>query len=179
MGRKPDRVVQVFVVAKFPELRRAAYLMCGDWKLAEDLVRMTLAKLVAGRRRHPRYLDRLARRALMNAFRSGWRGAFRRRERVFSALGETIGDGPPERRHGDPIVKVSVLAALHGLPPRQRAVMVLHYWQHLTEQETAKTLKISLRAVRAYSAAGIAALRTVVGDLLPQLTDAVPAGRRR
>jgi RNA polymerase sigma factor (sigma-70 family) len=179
MGRQPDKVVQVFVVARFPELRRAAYLMCGDWKLAEDLVRMTLAKIVAGRRRHPRYLDPLARRCLMNAFRSDWRGAFRRRERVFSALGEAIGDGPPERRHGDPIIKVSVLAALHGLPPRQRAVIVLHHWENLTERETAKTLKISRRSVRAHSAAGVGALRAVVGDLLPEFPRAAPAGGRR
>jgi DNA-directed RNA polymerase specialized sigma24 family protein len=179
MGRTQDRLLHDFVVGRFPELRRAAYLMCGDWKLSEDLVRMTLAKIVAGRRRHARSLDALSRRALMNAFRSDWRGAFRRRERVFSALGETIGGEPAERRHGDPIVKVSVLAALHGLPPQRRAVMVLHHWENLSHQETAKTLKISTRAVRAHSAAGVAVLRSVVGDRVPEFAEAASAGGTR
>jgi RNA polymerase sigma factor (sigma-70 family) len=183
MGRKQDQVMHDFVVGRFVELRRAAYLMCGDWQLAEDLVRVTMARIAAGRRRRPRNLDALARRRLMNAFRTGWRGSFRRRERLFSAIGTPSPDTPGERLEGghDPVVKASVLAALHQLPPRRRAVVVLHHWENLSLQETAATLQISPRAVRAHSAAGVAALRSVVGDLLPEpaAAVAVPAGGSR
>jgi DNA-directed RNA polymerase specialized sigma24 family protein len=179
MGRDHDQLMHDFVVARFPELRRAAYLMGGDWRLADDLARGTLASIVAGRRRTARNLDPLARRRLMQAFRTGWRGIFRRREHLF-ALADTGADD--DRRHDggiDPLTKVSVLAALHQLPPRRRAVVVLHHWERLSVQETANTLKISPRAVRAHSEAGLAALRAVAGDRLSEPADAVPAGGGR
>jgi DNA-directed RNA polymerase specialized sigma24 family protein len=187
MGRKHDRVLHNFVVARFPEMRRAAYLMCGDWRFAEDLARAVLASIVAGRRRRPSKLDALARRRLMNAFRSRWRTSMRRRERLFIAgdggdtgrvrdaagyaagfaAGDTVGDRLAHPPGGDPLVKISVLATLHQLPPKRRAVMVLHHWEQLSVKETAATLGMSEKAVEAHSAQGAAALHTAVAGLVP------------
>jgi DNA-directed RNA polymerase specialized sigma24 family protein len=176
MGQKQDELMHSFVVDRYPEMRRAAYLMCGDWQLSEKLVKATLAKIVAGRRRRAHNLDPLARRRLMSAFRTGWRGPFRRREHLFHSLADSP-DAPPRRSGGlDPLVKVSVLAALHQLPPRRRAVVVLHHWERLTLRETARTLKITVRAARAHSVAGLAVLRAVAGDLLGEPADPADSG---
>jgi DNA-directed RNA polymerase specialized sigma24 family protein len=175
MGRKQDELMHNFVVGRYPEMRRAAYLMCGDWQRSETLAKATLAKIVAGRRRRAHNLDPLARRELMNAFRTGWRGPFRRREHLFHSLADPADDARRGRSGRlDPFVKVSLLAALHQLPPRRRAVVVLHHWERLTLQETARTLKMSLRAVRAHSDAGLAALRAVARDLLRDPAAAAP-----
>ena len=181
MGWDHDRLMHDFVVGRYPELRRAAYLMCGDWKHADDLVRRTMAKMVAGRRRRARHLDPLSRRAVMNAFRGGWRTWFRRRVHLFHAVGDTGGQGAPGRPDGglDPVVRVAVLAALHQLPPRRRAVVVLHHWENLSLQETAATLGMSARAVSAHSEAGTAVLRAAVGGLLAERPGAVPTGGAR
>jgi DNA-directed RNA polymerase specialized sigma24 family protein len=198
MGRKQDRVLHDFVVGRFPEMRRAAYLMCGDWRFAEDLARAVLAKIVAGRRRRPRKLDALARRRLMHAFRSRWRTSMRRRERLFIAgdpgdaagrvrdaagyaagyaAGDTVGDRLAHPSGGDPLVKISVLAALHQLPPKRRAVMVLHHWEHLSLKETAATLGMSVKVVEAHSTQGTAALRAAVAGLVPGTGDSAAETR--
>lgn len=205
MGRKHDRVLHNFVVARFPEMRRAAYLMCGDWRFAEDLARSVLASVVAGRRRRPSKLDGLARRRLMHAFRSRWRTSMRRRERLFIAgdpgdpagrtrdaagyaagyaAGDTVGDRLAHPAGGDPLVKISVLATLHQLPPKRRAVMVLHHWERLSVKETAAILGMSEKAVEAHSAQGTAALNAAVAGVGSATARApravtVPAGGER
>jgi DNA-directed RNA polymerase specialized sigma24 family protein len=141
----------------------------------------------------------------MDAFRSRWRTSMRRRERLFIAgdpgdsagrvrdaagyaagyaEGDTVGDRLAHPTGGDPLVKISVLATLHQLPPKRRAVMVLHHWEHLSVKETAATLGMSVKAVEAHSAQGTATLRAAVAGLASVATDAdravaVPAGGDR
>jgi RNA polymerase sigma factor (sigma-70 family) len=168
MGREHDQVLHNFAVSAFVGLRRSAYLMCGDWELAEDVVHSTLAEvLVAGRRGRIDDLDACARRIMMNAF-GDWRRTFRRRERLFSAA-----DGQPGAER-NPALKISVLAALRQLPPKRRAVIVLRYWDDLGVPETADILGISAAAVKGHSLHGLTALRPVFGELLPELADAAP-----
>jgi RNA polymerase sigma factor (sigma-70 family) len=166
MGREHDQVLQEYVATRFAGLRRSVYLMCGDWQFAEELVRATLARLVVSWRHGDIHdLDAHARRAMMKAFRRDWRRGFRRRERVFSAIADSVPDQtPPEK---DPVVKISVLAALHQLPPRRRAVVIMHRWDGLSVQQTADALGIRPGAVRAHDARGLTSLRAALGDLLP------------
>jgi RNA polymerase sigma factor (sigma-70 family) len=173
MSREHDQVLQEYVATRFAGLRRSAYLMCGDWQFAEELVRATLAKLVVSWRHGDIHdLDAHAHRAVMKAFRRDWRRGLRRRERVFSAIADPVSDqAPPEK---DPVVKISVLAALHQLPPKRRAVVIMHRWEDLSVQQTADALGISPRAVKAHDTRGLTFLRAALGDLLPD-PDGEPA----
>lgn len=166
MSREHDQVLQEYVATRFAGLRRSAYLMCGDWQFAEQLVRATLAKLVVSWRHGDiNDLDAHARRTIMKAFRRGWRRGLRRRERVFSAIADPLLDQtPPEK---DPVAKISVLAALHQLPPRRRAVVIMHRWEGLSVQQTADALGISPKAVKAHDTRGLTYLRATLSDLLP------------
>lgn len=163
MRRVDDQVVQDFVARRFGELRRTAYLMCGDWDLAETAAETALAKVVAaGGRGSAGDLDGMARRALMDAFHHDRRRS--RRERIFTApAGHHAGPGAVD----DPAVTIPVLAALRQLPPKRQAVVVLSCWQKLGARETADALGISVRATRGHARRGIAALRDRLRDLVP------------
>ncbi|MEU5870756.1 sigma factor [Glycomyces sp. NPDC047369] len=105
-------------------LRRQAYLLCGDWYQADDLVQVALVKLFAAWKRvDPGSVAAYARRIVINVFISHHRLAWVRRER---ASGET-----PTRRIEAPQLSVDarldVIEALAVLPPRQRATVVLRF----------------------------------------------------
>ena len=163
MRRVDDQAVQDFVARRFGELRRTAYLMCGDWGRAEEAAETALAKVVAGGA-HGRaeHLDELARRALMDAFHHDRRRS--RRERIFTA---SAGHDARFGAVDDPEVTIPVLAALRQLPPKRQAVVVLSCWQKLGARETAGALGISVRATRGHARQGIAALRERLRDLVP------------
>ena len=138
--RSDDDGLRHFVADRFPRLRRSAFLMCGDWTVADEQARSTLARLVADSGvADP---DEYAWWDLMQAFRH--RPA--RRERVFAdAGGET-----PER--------VLLLEALHRLAPTCRAVLVLRHVEGFGPDEVADVLGIAADRVAAYEAAGLRAL---------------------
>jgi DNA-directed RNA polymerase specialized sigma24 family protein len=136
-----------FVADRFPRLRRSAFLMCGDWAVADEHARATLARLVADSRRGVEDPDAYVWWDLMRAFqhRPG------RRERVFAdAEGES-----PER--------VLLLDALHRLAPMCRAVLVMRHLEGFQPDEVADVLGIAAERVAAYEAAGLRALRDLVG----------------
>lgn len=146
MRTDDDEALQSFVVTRYPRLRRSAFLMCGDWPVAEELTQATLARLVsAGGRGDLTDLDAYAWADLMHALqhRPG------RREHVFVAAPDSAG--------GDPDI-VLLLDALHRLTPRCRAVLVLRHWDGLAIAETADVLELSDERVQAYEAAGLGAL---------------------
>lgn len=170
MRRVDDQVVQDFVARRFGELRRTAYLMCGDWDLAETAAETALAKVVAtGGRGSVEHLDMVARRALMAAFHHDRRKA--RRERIYTApAGHHAGPGAVD----DPAVTIPVLAALRQLPPKRQAVVVLSCWQKLGARETADALGISIRAAKGHAQRGITALHDRLRDLMPGPAGPVP-----
>jgi DNA-directed RNA polymerase specialized sigma24 family protein len=146
MRTDDDEALLSFVATRYPRLRRSAFLMCGDWSVAEQLTQATLARLVsAGRPGDLTDLDAYARADLMHALqhRPG------RREHVFVAA--------PDSGGGDPDT-VLLLDALHRLSPRCRAVLVLRYWDGLAIEETADLLELSDERVQAYEAAGLGAI---------------------
>lgn len=138
--RSDDDGLRHFVADRFPRLRRSAFLMCGDWTVADEQARSTLARLVADSGvADP---DEYAWWDLMQAFRH----RPGRRERVFAdAGGET-----PER--------VLLLEALHRLAPTCRAVLVLRHVEGFGPDEVADVLGIAADRVAAYEAAGLRAL---------------------
>ena len=164
-----------YVLERYILLRRAAFLMCGDWGLADELARTTIARLLADPDiPEP---DLWAYADLMAAFKKP-RG---RREHVFvapeqparadasadaSASGISGGGrlqlaaapaqvaAPPV---GASVHTVLVLDALHGLAPRCRAVLVLRHFCGLAIDETADALDLDDSRVLAFEAAGLGA----------------------
>ncbi|MEU4806702.1 SigE family RNA polymerase sigma factor [Actinosynnema sp. NPDC023587] len=153
-----DREFGEFVDARALVLRRTAYLLCGDWHRAEDLVQTALTKLYVAwpRVRRDGSVDAYARKILVRAAVDDSRRGFRRRETVVESLPETSvpGDAPAD---------FDVRAALAALPPGQRAVVVLRYWEDLGVAETARLLGRTEGTVKSQAAKGLAALRRLLG----------------
>lgn len=153
MRREVDAEFVELVRARQHRLLRAAWLVCGDTGLAEDAVRRALAD-VAGRWERVRGEDpELAVR------RSVYReaiAALRRRQRESPVVaGGLATSGLP---HAD------LLMALDTLTPRQRAILVLRFFDDRSEPETADILGLSSGTVRAQARAATQALRRVLPE---------------
>jgi RNA polymerase sigma-70 factor (sigma-E family) len=150
-----DRDFGEYVDARALVMRRTAYLLCGDWYRAEDLVQTALAKMYAVWPRIQKIgsLDAYARKVLVRTAIDESRLAFRRRETAVSSVPDWSGED------ADVADKVDVRAALAMLPPRQRAVVVLRYWEDLSIEETAQLLGCGTGTVKSQAAKGLAALR--------------------
>ncbi|MFG1669518.1 SigE family RNA polymerase sigma factor [Streptomyces sp. Y7] len=151
--------LHAFVEGRRTALFRSAYLLCGNPDEAEDLVQTTLVKVVLGARRHARLdnLDAYARKTLVNTFIAA-RRRFWRREQVYGELPDV-----PERAV-DSDTGVMVRAALAQLAPKQRAVLVLRYWEDLSVSDTAELLGMRESTVKSHTARGLAALRAAVRE---------------
>ena len=154
-----DSEFSEYVDARALVLRRTAYLLCGDWHRAEDLVQTALTKLYVA---WPRLIrgggvDSYARKVLVNACVDESRRAYRRREK-------TVGTMPEPRDAGTrPDDRVDVLSALDKLPPGQRSVVVLRYWEDQSVAETARLLGRTEGTVKSQASKGLATLRTLLG----------------
>lgn len=143
-----------FVSGRGPALQRTAYLLTGDWGLAEDLLQTALAKsYLAWRRIRHEDPEGYVRKVLANTHASGlrrkWRG-----EAATSELPEGKYDGM-----ADVDENVTLAAALRRLPPRQRAVIVLRFHEDLTEAATAAVLGCSVGTVKSQTSKALATLR--------------------
>lgn len=146
-----------YVAARLDPLPRTAYLLCGDWHTADDLVSTALVKLLRHWRRvsmmaNPdAYVRRTLLRAWLDERRRPWR-----REHAWEALPER----PTDRVGPDGVAdRLAILALLAELPPRRRAVLVLRYFCDLSVEETARELGCSTGTVKSQSARAIDALR--------------------
>ena len=165
MSAEVDEELHAFVSGRYVHLRRTAYLLCGDWHRAEDVVQTALARVVeAARRRRIDNLDAYSRTALTRVFLDDSRRLWRRRERP---PGE---GGDPAAISTDPDTAMAVLAALRKLPPRQRATVVLRHWEDRSIEETATALGTSIPTVKSQTAKALASLRESLADLNPVLT---------
>lgn len=150
-----DRDFGEYVAANAAALRRTAYLLCADWHRAEDLVQTTLAKIyVAWPRVHRSgEINAYVRKTLVRTMIDESRSAFRRRERV---VGELPDHAAREAGVED---RLAVQAALAQLPPRQRAVLVLRFWEDLSVDATAAALGCAAGTVKSQTAKALANLR--------------------
>ncbi|HEU5470293.1 MAG TPA: SigE family RNA polymerase sigma factor [Actinophytocola sp.] len=151
-----DTEFVAYFASRADAMRGTAYLLCGDWHRAEDLTQAAFVKLYLAWRRISRHdaLDAYTRRILVHTFISDGRRGWFRREQAVDALPEPPPTGPaaPEDRQ-------LLLAALAGLPPRQRAVLVLRYWEDLSVEETARLLRCTTGTVKSQAARGLQTLR--------------------
>jgi RNA polymerase sigma-70 factor (sigma-E family) len=147
---------EAFAAARWSRLVRTAYLLTGDHHEAEDLVQSTLAKVFPGwatisRLDEP---DAYVHRALINNNRSRYR-----RSRVRQLLTARLPE-PVQEDGGRTVEQRSLLIqALAGLPPKQRAVVVLRYWEDLSEQQVAEVLGCSPGNVKSQASRGLRKLR--------------------
>lgn len=146
MGPDLHEEFRAFVVERSGALFRTAYLLTGSRQAAEDLVQSALAKTAARltRLRDPAAIEGYVRRAMYHEQVSWWRRS--------GTATEVSTDRPPEQAddgHADASeLRLVVRAALARLTRRQRAVLVLRYFEDLPESEVAKVLGISVGAVR-------------------------------
>ena len=139
-------------------LHQSAYLLCGDWHLAHDLVQDTLAKayLHWPRVRQADSQDAYVRRILLNEARGRWR----RRERTAAVSRFPEGREPVAPDATDEVARrAGLLQALHALPLRQRATIILRYLEGMSERETAGVLGCSEGTVKSQSARALGTLR--------------------
>jgi RNA polymerase sigma factor (sigma-70 family) len=156
VGRGAETALHAFVDGRRTALFRSAYLLCGNRDEAEDLVQTALVKVVLGARRHGRLdnLEAYARSALINTFIAGRRRFWRREQ----AYGE-VPDAPGESADNDTGLMVRA-----ALTPKQRAVLVLRYWEDLSVAATAELLDMRESTVKSHAARGLAAMKAVVRE---------------
>lgn len=154
-----------YMQARQPSLLRTAYLLTGDRHAAEDLVQTALAKLFLSwdRVRDRDALDGYVRRILLNEHRSVWRRPWRRLERSTDVVPER----EPHQDAYDDGSRAALWDAVRSLPPRQRAVVVLRYYEELGEREIADLLGIAPGTVKSQASRALATLRERAPGALP------------
>ncbi|WET83425.1 SigE family RNA polymerase sigma factor [Amycolatopsis sp. QT-25] len=153
-----------FVRAGLPGLLRYGHALTGNPHDAADLVQTVLEK-IGSRWSYVQHKtgDPMAyiRRSMANAHISRWRRT--KRENLVADLPETQPYSP-----ADPFEHEPLWQALRALPPRQRAVMVLRYYEGLSEAEIADSLGVSQGTVKSQASKAIASLRTKLALIEPE-----------
>ena len=140
-----------------PEGIRLAFLLTGDRALAEDLVQEAFARLV-GRLRHLREAHAFGaylRRTIVNLATSHYR-----RRRVERAYLERVAARPAVEANPNSELDERMHEALLGLPERQRAAIVLRFYEDLSDVQTAEILRCPAGTVRSLVTRGMKTLRT-------------------
>jgi RNA polymerase sigma-70 factor (sigma-E family) len=166
----PDGFAE-FVVARQAALLRTAYLLTGHAQDAEDLVQAALVKVVPQWRRIRDNPEPYVRRTMVNENVSRWRRR-RWREEATDVLPEALSHDP------DSAELIAVRDALRSLAPRQRAVLVLRYYEGLSEAEIAAQLGIAPGTVKSQARDGLARLRAALPADDEDRTDVVLDLRR-
>ena len=158
-----------FVVARSGRLLGAAYLLTRDWASAEDLLQDALTRAWFAWPRLSEGPEAYVKKIIFTTYVSAWRRRWRREQ----PLAE-VPEPPPRGDAMSPTDERDVVwRAIGRLPVRQRAVIVLRYYEDLSEVETATVLGCSTGTVKSQAAKALAKLR-VDESLLP----ARPRGER-
>lgn len=152
-----DERFRVFVRQQWNPLLRTAYLLTGDRGLAEDLVQSALEKTHRrwGRIRRQDAPEVYVRRVMVNTATSWWR---RRRPVEVPLLASDA--TPVADAYAQVEQRQQLVAALRRLPPRTQAILVLRYFEDLSEVDTARVLGCSVGAVKSQASRGLARLRS-------------------
>ena len=161
----PSAEFDSFVRNRTPALLRSAYLLTGDQHLAEDLVQSALART---HRAWPRLhetgnAEAYTRKTMYHLQVSWWR-----RRRVTESLRHSLPEQarPGQRDEADATaLRMTLREALRHLPDRQRAVIVLRFFEDMTEAEAAETLGVAIGTIKSQTAKGLARLRILAPDL--------------
>jgi RNA polymerase sigma-70 factor (sigma-E family) len=150
-----DVSFEEFVASRGRDLWRTAWLLTGDAHKAEDLVQTALMKCW---RRWSTIADdgsveAYVRRAMLTTYTDWWRRKWNG-ERPTEVLPDVV------HRDADSGARQDTLAALASLPRGQRAVLVLRFYEDLTEAQTAEALGISVGTVKSQTSRALSALRS-------------------
>ena len=162
-----DADFSAYLQARQASVLRTAYLLTGDRHTAEDLVQTAFAKLYLSwdRVRDQGSMDGYLRRILVNENNSLWRRGWKKREHATEQLPEPA----PHVDAYDDGRGAALWALVQSLPKKARAVLVLRYYEQLSEAETAEVLGVSVGTVKSQTSRALAALRErTPADLNPQ-----------
>ncbi|MBV9097838.1 MAG: SigE family RNA polymerase sigma factor [Frankiaceae bacterium] len=154
------RAFDEFVAISSPRLLRAAYLMCGDWGFAEDLLQDALVKtwLRWSKLEHQSAAESYTRtvllRVVIRASKRRWTG-----ERSTETLPDRVGTD----EHARYDERDRVMRALATLPVRVRAMVVLRFFEDMTEAQIATAMDCPLGTVKSSLSRGLAVLRQSEG----------------
>jgi RNA polymerase sigma-70 factor (sigma-E family) len=165
-GPAPEDQFAEFVRSRTRALQRSAFLLTGDRYLAEDLVQDALARTHRARRRlaDDGHFEAYARTVMYHLHIRHWR----RRRFTETLPGELADRTHPDSDHaGRTDLKVSLHQALARLTPRQRAVLVLRFFEDRTEADAADLLGCSVGTVKSQTSRALARLRTIAPELMP------------
>ena len=155
MDEQGRQAFKAYVLARSSGLLRTAYLLTGNRTDAEDLVQTSLAKtyLAWDRIRDREALDGYVCRTMVNTQNSFWR---RKRPEV---LHDDVPEAPARDAHADSDLHDALWTAMSQLGNRQRTIVVLRYYEDLSEAETASVLGISVGTVKSTTSRALSTLR--------------------
>ena len=173
-ARAKDEEFTAYLHARQPSLLRTAYLLTGDRNHAEDVLQTSLAKLYLAwdKVRDRDSVDAYVRRIMVNENNSMWRRGWKKRE--FATEDQHLNSRADRevRDHYDEGTNDALWQVVQTLPPKARAVVVLRYYEQMSEAETADVLGISVGTVKSQCSRALAALRDrVPADLHPRLRE--------
>ncbi len=156
-SERRDAEFTEYLAARQAALLRTAYLVCGDRHQAEDVLQTALAKLYLSwdKVRDRGAIDAYVRRIVVNEATSAWRRPWHRREQASERLPDTATHHDTYDLGGS----TALWEAVRSLPPRARAVVVLRYYEQLSEAETAEALGVSTGTVKSQANRALALLR--------------------
>ena len=152
-----DADFAAYLHARQASVLRTAYLLTGDRHTAEDLAQTAFAKLYLAwdRVRDQGSMDGYLRRILVNENNSLWRRGWKRREHATDEVPEPA----PAIDEYDDGRSAALWDLVQTLPKKARAVLVLRYYEELSEAETAEVLGVSVGTVKSQTSRALAALR--------------------
>jgi RNA polymerase sigma-70 factor (sigma-E family) len=162
-----DEAVTQLYAAHYASLVRLASLLVRQSGEAEEIVQDAFVAMHAKwrRLRDPDNAFAYLRRTVVNRARSSQRHHNVADRHLHSQVPDARRSEPSAEHHAlDTETRASVMSALHGLPTRQREVLVLRYYSDLSENDIAQTLGISRGAVKSHASRGIRTLRTTLED---------------
>lgn len=162
MDNIQEREFEQFVAGSGRRLLRTAVLLVGDLGHAEDLVQVALERTARHWSRLDGAPEAYARVVLARLATDRWRRKNRRASEVFVEL---PGTADPQDVATQVVNRQALVAALRKLTARQRAVLVLRYFDDLSEQQTAEALGVSTGTVKTTASRAIARLRQIIPAL--------------
>jgi RNA polymerase sigma-70 factor (sigma-E family) len=164
-----------YYAARAAGLRNTAYLLCGDWHLAEDLTQLAFTKLYRAWARidHHEVLDQYARKVLLRTFLDERRRPWRR-EMPTEPEDAVLDVTAPEVR--GPEDREVLRGALQMVPKRRRAVLILRFWADLSVEQVAEILGCTTGTVKSQTSRGLADLRAALGDEFGELKRSTTGG---
>ncbi len=153
-GDKAGPGFDEFVAARSTALLRTAYLLTHDHGLAEDLLQTSLTKAWFAWDRIAQSPEAYVRKVLFNTYATWWRRKWNGEQATEDLPEAAVGDGAGEAGAG-----LDLWTAMERLPRRQRAVVVLRYFDDLTEAQTAEVLGCSVGTVKSQCSKAFAKLR--------------------